>query len=496
MPNTPYQIDYTNKDYEGFRNMMINAIPQFTPEWTDTSESDFGIVLIELLAHGLDILSYYQDRALNEAFLPTAQLRRSVINLCKLVGYTLRNATPAKVYVVFTLSSPAPAGGFPIFAGTKVSTQPTTTEDPIIFETDTTLIIPAGAYGNEKDANGNYLYQVSATQGETITEVLGSSNGQPDQSFVLKYSPVIDDDSLKILVRNSAGTYQQWTRVTDFLNSQPTDQVYTVDINENGDATITFGSGSSGAIPDVGLDNITATYRIGGGSQGNVGANTLTNIVSAVAGIASVTNPAGPYQLGQDMEDINHAKQMAPVLFRTNGRAVTLQDFSDLVKTQFSNNPSTPIIKANAVPVQNSWDWDVNLYCTRSDLAPLSSSDISAIRSYLDTVRIISTTINIQTGILVPLTISVLVTLKDNYVQSVIKNLVQQAIMNYVQTSNFDYGQPFLISNLVAIIMKIDGVLNVQVLSPTSDVQVNFDSIIQTLQPNQLTVNVQGGVVG
>ena len=55
-------VDYTNKDYESFRQDMIVRLQQKIPEYTDTSESDFGIVLIELLAHGLDILSYYNDR--------------------------------------------------------------------------------------------------------------------------------------------------------------------------------------------------------------------------------------------------------------------------------------------------------------------------------------------------------------------------------------------------------------------------------------------------
>ena len=49
-------VDYTNKDYESFRQDMIVRLQQKIPEYTDTSESDFGIVLIELLAHGLDIL--------------------------------------------------------------------------------------------------------------------------------------------------------------------------------------------------------------------------------------------------------------------------------------------------------------------------------------------------------------------------------------------------------------------------------------------------------
>ena len=64
-------IDYLTKDYEGFRQAMLDQIPLRLPQWTDRSESDFGVVLIELFAYVADILSYYQDRVANEAYLAT-----------------------------------------------------------------------------------------------------------------------------------------------------------------------------------------------------------------------------------------------------------------------------------------------------------------------------------------------------------------------------------------------------------------------------------------
>ena len=58
-------IDYLTKDYEGFKQAMLGQIPVLLPNWTDRSESDFGVVLIELFAYVADILSYYQDRVAN-----------------------------------------------------------------------------------------------------------------------------------------------------------------------------------------------------------------------------------------------------------------------------------------------------------------------------------------------------------------------------------------------------------------------------------------------
>jgi hypothetical protein len=107
MKKTVRPIDFVTKDYEGFRQLMVDLIPQYTKEWTDTSESDFGIVLIELLANGLDILSYYQDKAFNESFLDTARTRKAVISLCRLLGYELAPQIPAiiRLYSLKILST-------------------------------------------------------------------------------------------------------------------------------------------------------------------------------------------------------------------------------------------------------------------------------------------------------------------------------------------------------------------------------------------------------
>ena len=48
------QIDYSTRDYEGFRTDMITGLQKRIPEYTDVSQSDAGIVILELLAHGLD----------------------------------------------------------------------------------------------------------------------------------------------------------------------------------------------------------------------------------------------------------------------------------------------------------------------------------------------------------------------------------------------------------------------------------------------------------
>ncbi|MFI9561188.1 putative baseplate assembly protein [Nonomuraea endophytica] len=99
------RIDYVTKDYEGFKQGMLNQIPLLLPDWTDRGESDFGVVLVELVAYVADILSYYQDRVANEAFLPTATQRRSVTELLRLIGYQIDPGLAASAVIHVDVSA-------------------------------------------------------------------------------------------------------------------------------------------------------------------------------------------------------------------------------------------------------------------------------------------------------------------------------------------------------------------------------------------------------
>jgi hypothetical protein len=98
-------IDYTSRDYDSIREAMIAKLKEKIPEYTDTSETDMGIVLLECLAVGADIVSFYQDTQANETMLATCELRKSALNWCNILGYTPQHTTPARVYQVFELQT-------------------------------------------------------------------------------------------------------------------------------------------------------------------------------------------------------------------------------------------------------------------------------------------------------------------------------------------------------------------------------------------------------
>ena len=84
-----------------------------------------------------------------------------------------------------------------------------------------------------------------------------------------------------------------------------------------------------GAIPPKGSVIRMGQYRTGGGQRGNVQAQSLTVLKSAVPYVARVTNYP-PARHGADAESLEQAAIRVPQLLRTHNRAVTPEDFEYL----------------------------------------------------------------------------------------------------------------------------------------------------------------------
>lgn len=94
--NPPYQsqIGYRSDDYSSLRHKMLGQLQELFPSWNpdlaaNTERRDMGVAFVELYAYLSEILSFYQDRRANEAFLRTAALRASLIDLSALINYRL-----------------------------------------------------------------------------------------------------------------------------------------------------------------------------------------------------------------------------------------------------------------------------------------------------------------------------------------------------------------------------------------------------------------------
>lgn len=324
-------FDYITKDYKGYKQAMIDRLKVLMPEYTDLSETDAGIVILELASMGLDILSAYLDSQANESLLVTANLWSSVLKWAKLLSYEPRFATSSTIEQVFKLKTASDTDTI-IPAGTRIMTSNLTNETPVYFETVKDLTIPAGKLGDETDEeSGKYLYTVDAIHGVSILgENIGSSNGAKDQEFKLSYSPVVYS-TIEIWCDGI-----KWTKAENnsFVNSGSDDTHYTITMSDLNEAIIVFGDNVFGKIPPKDKP-IYAYYRVGGGISGNVSPNTVTVLVESNSLIDSTFNPYLPKEYGQDRESLKSIQLAAPALSRTTWGALTLTDFSDIVTSNF-----------------------------------------------------------------------------------------------------------------------------------------------------------------
>lgn len=129
-PRSEVAIDYLAKDYASFRQALLDFVPTRLPGWTERSEADVGMMLLELLAATGDTLSYVQDRVANEAYLATATQRRSVQGHLDLVGYQMDEGAAAYAWLAFQVNAE-----HRLPARFQVATSPQPGETDAIFET-------------------------------------------------------------------------------------------------------------------------------------------------------------------------------------------------------------------------------------------------------------------------------------------------------------------------------------------------------------------------
>jgi hypothetical protein len=124
-------IDLLTKDYSGFVRLLSDWVKVKNPHWADLSPASLERVLLELLAHHGDLLSYYQDRVANEAFVEDASQRHSLRQHALLLGTALFDGAAAESTVAFT--SQAFDGFVP--EGTEITTAADAGDARVVFHT-------------------------------------------------------------------------------------------------------------------------------------------------------------------------------------------------------------------------------------------------------------------------------------------------------------------------------------------------------------------------
>jgi hypothetical protein len=457
MANYIPQTDYTSRDYESIRRDVINLIPEYAPEWTNRDPADFGMTILEAYSYMGDLLNYYIDRAANEAFITTASQRESVLQLARLLSYKPTEATASTVTLTFKNSTASP---ITVPAGTKVSTTTVVSGNTtrIVFETDAAVTVPA------KVGIVDGAATVLATQGETPDpETIGTSNGQPNQLYQLSESPVING-STSVTVGGI-----EYTEVPYLIDYQGYDPVYTTVTNANGVTYIVFGDGVSGRIPPNNAE-IICTYRVGGGIQGNVSANTIkfieTNQVNGLSVLnqyVSATND-GSATGGADAESTDSIRINAPLSTKSLNRAVSISDYSALTLQVSGIAKATAIADVyTSVNVFFAPYGDKGVENDGTTPSAVFNALKTDVTEYLKDKIPANTTVTFQPPSYVGVNITAAITCLPQYRQSTIQASVESILNELLDFDNVLFNDRISLQDVISAISSIPGVAYTQV---------------------------------
>ena len=258
----------------------------------------------------------------------------------------------------------------------------------------------------------------------------------------------------------------RWTVRRDLLASSESAREFVVETEADGTSQLRFGDGTNGLRPVTGTV-FGAFYRVGNGTRGNIGADSIAHIATTViAGIAHVRNPM-PAIGGTDLETVEDVRRFAPVAFRTQERAVTTNDYAE--KTELH-----PQVQQAAATFRWTGSWrtvfvTVDPFASKNPDVPFDPP----IESQLERYRMAGHDLAVDAPRYVPVEIAMQVCAKRDYFRADVKQALLEVFSNRLlpdgrkgvfHADNFTFGQPIYLSVLYAAALAVDGVDTAKVI--------------------------------
>jgi predicted phage baseplate assembly protein len=297
-----------------------------------------------------------------------------------------------------------------------------------------------------------------------------------------------------------------WREVDTLASSTPADRHFVVLRDAVGAATILFGDDTNGMAPPPSSPaaevRITATYRVTDGPPGNV--PTATAFRSAMSSIREATNPQAAAG-GTPGEPFDRARRLAPRLFRTQERAVTLGDYTDLAQQVAG------VGKARAAAV--GWNEVVLHVAPSGQVAEPSELLRRDLLAFFERRRMATTFLTVAGPDPADIYLRADVQAQPYYLRSDVRAAVEGAVAGYLAFDAVDFGQPVYLSRVYDAIQSLPQVasLNITQFSREPTGGIAADGVILLgpselprpgyrdnppagVAPTPIVVSLQGGV--
>lgn len=501
-------IDFAATDFGTLRDALLSYLQAaYANDYQNITESDFGVMFVELVAYMGAIMSFKADALANENFISTAKNRRNVRKLLELIGVRMKGPTSAGGQARLILDTAAIAN--PTIAGeSRVVTlnslqdggQVTYTLYPVYDgkilsigsnTTDLELLL-SDSQENTEGESGNIVWDnLALLEGSLVEEVGNFNTTEVFKTITLNQGPVIEN-SAQIFITASdslSGTYSQVDNI--FTASGPTDKIFEVIYDEEYNGLVRFGDGTAGASPPN-SSSYRVLYRVGGGTRGNLlGAVINSPIATKNSGPATVTNTT-VITGGADAETTSNAKRHGPLTFKQQDRLVTLGDYESFVTRFSSPNGGTAIGTAatrKAYSSANIIDVFVLQKATATQLQKATVDYKTNLLGAMQNKKMLTDEVVIVDGLIRTLdlivTLYIDAALEDS--EESIKQSAANIITKYFSYDRFAFGNPFIPQELNRVIFDLNEVRYSTIDNIVDTVQVDTNEVIQL---NNLTINV------
>jgi len=282
--------------------------------------------------------------------------------------------------------------------------------------------------------------------------------------------------AMSLFVTVPTGT-DLWTPVPDLLESTPFDTAFVPEIDNDLRAILRFGDDEYGQSV-AGATAIAATYRVGNGLGGNVGAEALAHVApdGPFSGVTLVRNPL-PARDGVDPETIAEVQQWAPEAFRAvQFRAVTEADYARTAELM-------PHVRSAVASFRWTGSWytvfvgilpsdPADLINEAKGVMRLSPALMLTIAQFLESYRLVGYDLEIRPPQFLALEIDMLVCAAADHFRSDVQQAVLAALGNkpladgspgFFAPGQFVFGQSVYLSQIYAAVQKVEGVDSVVV---------------------------------
>ncbi|GAA2827528.1 putative baseplate assembly protein [Crossiella cryophila] len=310
-----------------------------------------------------------------------------------------------------------------------------------------------------------------------------------------------------VLLRDEDGN--TWTPRRDLLDSGPADRHFVGELDDEGRLHLRFGDNRHGRTPRT-EDNLTAEYRIGKPTAGNVGRDTITRLLTrqrTIAGINRVRNPL-PGKGGTNPEPVSQVRDRAPVEPTTRLlRAVTAEDYATLAGQVRGVQRAAAALR-----------WNGSWYEAQVAVDPLGQSEpppelLDTVRDTLRHYRKIGHDLQVGAAQLVPVDVALEVCAEANHVNAHVRAALLKALggNGLFHPDNQTFGEPVRAGRIIATAAALPGVRGVRLtrlqrlfappageldrgLLPLAALEVaQLDNDPARPENGRLTVTVRGG---